>query len=399
MAVREQAAYSLRKGLGTVGCWPIDPLSGKRTMAFDLRVFSSTYAEARASFLEAARAARLQIWSYPHPLPGLDGEAVALDVALAGSPAAKKLLVVSSAVHGVEGFCGSGVQVHALRHAAWLAQAPTDELAVLYLHAVNPWGFSHLRRVTHENVDLNRNFADFSQPLPQNPGYRALHDTLLPQQWPPTPEVQARLQQFIATQGLVALQAAVSSGQYEFKNGLFYGGHEATWSHRVLRLVLREHTAQAQHLAWVDLHSGLGPSGHGERIFSDPRGDAATVARAQAWWGNGGRTPITRAEDGSSVSSRLNGTLATCLEADLAHTQSTKITIEFGTVPPLHVLQALRADQWLYNHPGQPAALANAIRSAMRDAFFVDTDLWKTQVLDQSLQAMGQAVAGLRNSG
>jgi hypothetical protein len=38
MAVRKQAAYSLRKGLGIVGCWAVDPFSGKCTLALDLSV-------------------------------------------------------------------------------------------------------------------------------------------------------------------------------------------------------------------------------------------------------------------------------------------------------------------------------------------------------------------------
>jgi hypothetical protein len=61
----------------------------------------------------------------------------------------------------------------------------TQGVAVLYVHALNPYGFSHIRRATHENVDLNRNFHDFSKPLPVNEAYRELHPLLLPDQWPP----------------------------------------------------------------------------------------------------------------------------------------------------------------------------------------------------------------------
>jgi hypothetical protein len=50
----------------------------------------------------------------PAPAAGREGEALAMDVARDGPPDADKLLIVSSACHGVEGFCGSGVQVYAL---------------------------------------------------------------------------------------------------------------------------------------------------------------------------------------------------------------------------------------------------------------------------------------------
>jgi hypothetical protein len=66
------------------------------------------------------------------------------------------------------------------------SKARAQGVAVLYIHALNPYGFSHIRRVTQENVDLNRNFHDFlSKPLPVNAAYRELQPLLLPAQWPP----------------------------------------------------------------------------------------------------------------------------------------------------------------------------------------------------------------------
>ncbi len=85
--------------------------------------FSSTYARARAQFLDAAAAAGLAVESHPHPLPGREGEPLAMDVVRDGPADAHRLLILSSACHGVEGHCGSGVQVFALHDAAWRARA------------------------------------------------------------------------------------------------------------------------------------------------------------------------------------------------------------------------------------------------------------------------------------
>ncbi|HOU65623.1 MAG TPA: phosphoenolpyruvate--protein phosphotransferase [Thermomonas sp.] len=71
------------------------------------------------------------------------------------------------------------MQVHALHDGEWLDKARSQDVALLFIHALNPHGFSFGRRVTHENVDLNRNFHDFSRPLPGNPAYRDLHALLL----------------------------------------------------------------------------------------------------------------------------------------------------------------------------------------------------------------------------
>jgi hypothetical protein len=45
-----------------------------------------------------------------------------MDVALDGEAGSERLLIVSSACHGVEGYCGSGVQVFALHDAEWRAR-------------------------------------------------------------------------------------------------------------------------------------------------------------------------------------------------------------------------------------------------------------------------------------
>ncbi len=356
--------------------------------------FSTRYAAARAKFLEAAGAAGMAQRTCEHPLRGRDGETLAMDVALDGSPDAEQLFIVSSACHGAEGYCGSGVQVLTAHDAGWRAKARAGGVAVLYIHALNPYGFSHLRRTTHENVDLNRNFQDFSQPLPVNQAYRELHPLLLPDQWPPTADNQAALAAWINIHGAVRFQAAVSQGQHEFADGMFFGGTAPTWSHHTLREILRSYGRRARRIAWVDLHTGLGPSGVGERIFAC-RDDAQALARARAWWSSGGATPVTSIYDGSSTSARLTGLMWSAVYEECPQAEYTGIAMEYGTLPILDIIAALRGDHWLHNHPEAPAELQAAIKQKMMDAFYVDTDEWRAQVVAQARQAMFQAVDGL----
>jgi Protein of unknown function (DUF2817) len=379
--------------------------------------FSSTYAQARVKFLEAAATAGLPIASFAHPLKGIDGEDLAIDVALDGACDAKELLIVSSACHGVEGYCGSGVQVFALHDLEWREKARQSGVAVLYIHALNPYGFSHLRRVTHENVDLNRNFQDFSQPLPQatlNSGYASLHDLLLPEQWPPTPENIASCVDWMSARaikdsqlpdeasGLRAFQQAVTQGQYTHADGLFYGGNAPTWSNLTLRQVLRQYAQNCLRLAWIDLHTGLGPSGLGERIFAC-KDDKETYERAQRWWGNkgnpSGETPITSIYNGSSTSALLTGLMWMAAYEEAPQAQYTGIAMEYGTVPVSDVLTALRAEHWLHNHPQASLDQAQDIKQQLLRAFYVDTDLWKAQIISQARQSMFQAIDGLTEVG
>ena len=352
--------------------------------------FSTSYAQARVKFLEAAATDGLRIESFKHPLPGRDGEQLATDVALEGDPASGRLLIVSSACHGVEGFCGSGVQVFALHDDAWRAKAREAGVAVLYIHALNPHGFSHVRRVTHENVDLNRNFHDFSQPLPVNPAYRRAHPLLFPASWPPDEANRAAIEAFIAANGLAGWQAAISGGQHEFADGLFYGGTAPTWSNRTVRAILQKYAGHARRVAWIDLHTGLGPNGVGERIYAGNQ-DAAAVARARRWWGD----QVTSIYDGSSTSALLTGLMWTAIYDAAPQAEYTGIAMEYGTVPIVEVLDALRGDHWLAQHPEAPPALAAQIKARMLAAFYTDTDAWKGQIISQARQALFEAVDGL----
>jgi hypothetical protein len=356
--------------------------------------FSKTYKQARQKFLEAAADAGLLVEAKPHPLPGREGEPLAMDVARDGHPNASKLLILSSACHGVEGYCGSGVQVAALRDAQWRARAAESGVAVLYIHGLNPYGFSHIRRTTHENVDLNRNFHDFSRPLPVNGEYRKLHPLLVPEQWPPSEEnTQANLA-YVAQFGEKAYQAAISGGQYEFPDGLFYGGRAPSWSNLALREVLRTHGRRAGRIAWIDIHTGLGPSGVGERIYAG-RDDPASIGRARHWWAGEGRTPVTSIYDGSSTSAFLTGMMFTSIYDECPQAEYTGMALEYGTVPVMATLQALRAEQWLNRHPDAPPALAEAIRRQVMEAFYTDSDAWREQVVTQAREALLQAVNGL----
>jgi hypothetical protein len=356
--------------------------------------FAGSYAQARRKFLDAAAALALPVESHRHPLPGSEGEELAMDVVRDGPADGANLLIVSSACHGVEGFCGSGVQVAALADPAWRSLCQSRDVTVLYIHGLNPYGFSHLRRTTHENVDLNRNFHDFSAPLPVNAAYREVQPLLIPQEWPPGADNQAAVESFLANHGAAAFQAAITRGQHEFPDGMFFGGTSACWSNLTVREVLRRHGQKAKRIAWIDIHTGLGPAAVGERIYAG-RDDPTAVQRAREWWDGGGRTPVTSIYDGSSVSAFLTGMLFNAAYDQCPHVQYTGLALEFGTVPMQQTLQALRGEQWLLRNPLAPTEQAQQIRQQLKGAFYTDTDGWKEQVVRQALEAMSQAAAGL----
>ncbi len=352
---------------------------------------SPSYADARARFLAAAKAANANLESVPHPLFGPDKGALATDLAWLGPKDAPAVLLMVSATHGVEGHCGSGAQ------SAWLERGEAAHIppgvAVLLVHAINPHGFAWTRRVTEDNVDLNRNWIDFAAPLPENPGYDDLADVILPREW--TAETQAayatRIKDFIATHGEAGMMKALSGGQYRHPHGIFYGGTAPTWSRQTLTGIFNTHLARAAHIAIIDFHTGLGSSGYGEPIISAPAGSAVAL-RAQARHGLTA-IPIGGPE---SASAELSGDWLGAAPNYLPKAQVTGIALEFGTVPTYKVITALRADAWLHHRADPLSPEGQSLKAQMLAAFYTDTDHWRGMIEGQSLLAARQALAGLK---
>jgi hypothetical protein len=80
---------------------------------------------------------------------------------------------------------------------------------------------------------------------------------------------------------------------------------------------------------------------------------------------------------------------------DCPQAEYTGIALEYGTLPIMQMIEALRADQWVENHPEAPAGQRAQIKQQTRDAFYIDTPQWKQQVWEQARDAAGAAVRGL----
>ena len=143
---------------------------------------------------------------------------------------AKKLMIMTSGVHGMEGFTGSAVQQYFMTEV--LDGEVLQNMGVLLIHAINPYGFKYQRRVSENNVDMNRNFH-INKDLftKKNEGYASIYHFLNPQR-------KARAGYFrnsffflkssymITKYSMRALRQATVQGQYEFSTGIFYGGND-----------------------------------------------------------------------------------------------------------------------------------------------------------------------------
>jgi len=353
--------------------------------------FSSAYQEARSKFLDAACGAKARVSSYPHPgQNGPHGSELVVDVAEIRPSEQPNLLVIVSGTHGVEGFCGSGCQVGFLVDRVYEGLPKTVDVALV--HALNPYGFAWLRRVNEDNVDLNRNFRHFGEPLPSSSAYEAVHDWLVPADWdgPARQHAESEIQKHLKNHGLAAFQAAVSGGQYSRPNGIFFGGSRETWSNMTFKKIMTQLlTKSVRHVAVVDLHTGLGQPGYGEPIY--PGTNLVEYFRVLKWFG----PEVTSTAKGDSTSALVSGSLADGVCACVGSICSTYIAVEYGTVPMMEVLTALRADNWLHAYSDQSDPLWEAIKKGIRDAFYVDEPWWKAAVYGRSVDIVLRTGRGL----
>lgn len=352
--------------------------------------FSSSYAEARGRFLRASRDGRAHIQSYVHPTQvGPQGEELAVDLALFGNRHAKRIMIVISGTHGVEAFAGSAAQA-ALMHNNIGQNLPTNT-ALLLVHSLNPYGFAYLRRVNEDNVDVNRNFLEqWCQELDSPYGH--LHPLLTPRHWlgPEREQADSELLRLALTQGARTLQAAITLGQWSHPNGIFYGGTKPVWSNLVWRQIMESYVGEREAVALIDIHTGLGDYAVAEVIFR-ARFDNNGYARARRWYGDG----ITSSEDDTSSSTKIAGNIHSALDRETRSARLTSVTLEFGTLGPHDVLNALRADNWLHVYGNKDHPLAGGIKCAIQNAFCCDNDNWKSLIINQSLEIVARGLCGL----
>jgi hypothetical protein len=355
--------------------------------------FAANFTEARGKFRDAAGAAGALVARNVNPAPGPEGATLSTETAWLGPRRAERLLILMSGTHGVEGFCGSGLQVGLLRGGIG-GKLPAGT-ALLMIHALNPHGFAWVRRVTEGNVDLNRNFVDHARPYPDNPGYGLLKDAICPRQWTPAARAKADaiLDAYGAAHGAMALQSAISTGQFVDPQGLFYGGHEPAWSNRTLRKILRAVARQTRHVALVDFHSGLGPRGVGE-IINNHLSSHPGFGRVREWFG----PEATTTEDGRSSSAVVTGDVTIGLDESLPRAAVTGVSLEFGTEPLQDVLDALRAENWLHFHGRPDSARGREIKNRLRRAFYPDSRQWRRQVWERAVDVVGRAQRALGQS-
>jgi hypothetical protein len=345
--------------------------------------FSPDYQAARERFRSAATARGFRLETH-----AIDPRAdLTVDVALGGDENPSKLVVVSSGLHGVEGFLGSAIQAAILEDdpASW--RLPPGS-GLLLLHALDPFGFARLRRGDAQNVDLNRNFVlDGESFSGSPPKYREI-DWLLNPRRPPRRLDLLTIESLPAVlrHGKDELKRVIAGGQYEFPLGLFFGGHGPSPTRMLLEEQMPRWVGQADHVIHLDVHTGLGRWGNLALLLED------TVAPERARWLSDrfGSDRVEWPVDGISYPTR--GGLGTWCQSTFSDRPYDFLCAEFGTYRGTRVLAALRAENQAH-HWGLPDdASTHRARRRLLEAFAPADLLWRSTTLAQGLEAVRRAL-------
>lgn len=351
--------------------------------------FSESYGQARDRFRESAQ--RIGAVLSSHAINADSNQTI--DVATIGART-ENVIVLSSGVHGVEGFLGSAIQL------AWMDQIEPERESgrpsLVLIHAINPYGFANLRRWNEDNVDLNRNFHDLQSGYTGSPSRYAQFSHLL------NPERPARqLDTFklsaicnLIRYGLPALKEVIASGQYDYPNGLFFGGNEASESTRIVQTNISDWIGDAQNVIHIDVHSGLGRFADCRLLLVQPSDDP-DCQWYRATFDFKRVEPLAGADGFAYVPS---GDMGTWLRRQFPERRYRSVTAEFGTYSPLRVLAALRRENQVHRHNKPTDRVYELAKRELLECFCPRSTRWRQHVVATGLEILSQSEHALMTS-
>jgi len=234
-----------------------------------LNYYHDTYEESRAAFVSKSMELKERFDSvlvFKTPVASQADTGLYIDYCfIPGTNEPGRLLILSSGIHGLEGFAGSAVQLMFMDE--FLDTALGKNMGILFIHGLNPHGFRHNRRFTENNVDLNRNWdTDKSLFATPNPGYFRFDQLINPKEMVDLEQPGSRFFFIKAvlkmlTNNIEFARQSILQGQYEYQDGLYFGGMDFEPQVYIVRELLERICEPYQVIFHIDLHTGYGQWG------------------------------------------------------------------------------------------------------------------------------------------
>jgi hypothetical protein len=361
-----------------------------------------SYSLDRQQFLEATADECWQHHEYELPIIGKEGEALYTDVAIL-HPNAKKILIVISGTHGLEAPAGTEVLVR-VAQTFKKTDGFVDNQAIgcVLIHSLNPWGHSWQRRADQNNVDPNRGAGPRYL---TRCNYASVHDIVFPAKLTESALEEIRKRLRATRTELIAFREAVTGGQHDFPQGLFYGGKEKCWAARTLEKICIGHLRYAEQVGLADLHTGIGERGKITKIspLLNFEADARNLSRKIfATKVLEDRVQFVSDHDPNHTFGEVTGDLLHCtMRALPTSAVVVPIGIEIGTTPMITSLPNLVAENWYWQHAStfqhlrcRPEPLLEALR---QDFAPLNDEVWRHNLVDGMIAVIRQLYNWLEN--
>lgn len=359
---------------------PLD--SVRMTVSTTDSPYSTDYFTARRRFREAAARRGWSLEAWPIEATGPKGEPLTIDVALSPDPGTGRTVVVSSGLHGVEGFFGSAIQL------SWLERESKYPCRYVFLHALNPFGFAWVRRYDEGNVDPNRNFLLPGERYEGSPpGYAEL-DHLLntpvpPRRWDP---FVLRAAWNVFRVGLPAMKRIIMTGQYDYPRGVFFGGSGPSRSNAILCDHFDRWLSGAREVIHLDFHCGLGPWATYKLLVDY----ALTGGQRQKLAERFGPESIEEChEDGTAYVA--HGDFGRwCMHQNVKRDYLFACA-EFGTYGPITMLAGIRAENQAHQWGRADDPATHRAKRRLKQLFCPVEASWRTTVVSEGLHLIDRA--------
>ncbi len=319
---------------------------------------------------------------------------VSIDYAWAAPKKKENLIVISTALHGIEGYVGSAMLKVFIDEFAPKVNA--ENTGLLLIHTINPLGMKNRRRYNENNVDLNRNFVMDEKFNPEtNQDYEPLIPLLNPQR--PLSNMFgsdiafiSRLLGCILKLGILRIRQGMLSGQYRHPRGVQFGGEQTEEGTAVVRGLFEKALTEYDQVIHLDMHTGYGP--RYQMSFVNSTRESATAEELKRRFNYPLIVSATPSEfyivtgDITEYFYRLRDekhpgkkVFSTCLEFGtfgeslLAQIRSMRITI---------------LENRLHQFGARTEALKKAVQKEYGELFFPSEEKWREKALQDCRQAM-----------
>lgn len=359
-----------------------------------LGYFLKSYQECRSAFLERAEVLRSKYkYSKIEEIKiGKSNYAIDCLHLQKRKTNSKNLILLSSGVHGVEGYYGSAIQSLILDEYI-TGRLPLNS-DLLFLHGINPYGFENNRRTNENNIDLNRNFFLKREKLPKkgkNFGYKKFSSFFMPK-FPFTfwgieyLIFSLRFGGILIRIGVRKFTDALVNGQFQYKKGIYYGGKKPETVVKKLKAFLLTKTAKYERILFLDYHTGHGEKNKLVLIQNALPGSKEDQNIASIVSG----LPLLRPDNSTSFYKTQGDFIDFFERISPGHPFVYPLTVEMGTLGNLDLFGALRgtflmiAENRIYHRGAWFESSQKKVEKKFLDYFYPNHVLWKKNAIRRS---------------